>query len=158
MCISRGQKCQFFEKFCVVLDGWFLKDISNTAENKLRQTKNKLRNTCDNYSKLKVSYIYRKVIKELPKIHHFVIFKAGKGTGVTNHHLVNFIKEEKYIDYLKLITSMSSPFDQFSQIQVLLIIIQLQNCYYHKDQKIQKKKGTHLMNLGIFMAATAVNR
>ena len=61
-----------------MLNGWCLKDIYNIPENKLRQIKKKLR---DNYSKIKVSYIYGKVIKELSKRYNVVILRADKGKG-----------------------------------------------------------------------------
>ena len=42
-----------------------LKYISNIPENELQQIKTNLRNTCDKYTKIKVPYEYRKVVKEL---------------------------------------------------------------------------------------------
>ena len=63
-----------------------LKDISNIPENELRQIKVNLRNTCDKYTKIKVQYKYRKVVKELSERKDIAILKADKdrGTAIMN--------------------------------------------------------------------------
>ena len=58
------------------------KDISNIPENGLRQIKTNLRNTCDKYTKIKIPYKYRKVVKELSERRDIAISKADKSRGV----------------------------------------------------------------------------
>ena len=48
------------------------------SENELRQIKANLRNTCDKYTKIKVPYKYRKVVKELSERRDIAILKADK--------------------------------------------------------------------------------
>ena len=46
------------------------------------ESKTNLRNTCDKYTKIKVPYKYRKVVKELSERRDTAILKADKGRGV----------------------------------------------------------------------------
>ena len=58
-----------------------LKNISNIPENELRQIKMNHKNMCDKYTKIKVPYKYRKVVKELSERRDISNLKADKSRG-----------------------------------------------------------------------------
>ena len=74
-------KNAIYAEFEVFLQS-LLKDISNIPEKELRQMTTSLRNMCDKYTKIKVPYKYRKVVKELSERRDTAILKADKGRGV----------------------------------------------------------------------------
>ena len=69
-----------------------LRDISNIPESEVNKIKNKLRNTCEKYSKLKVLYRHRKIILELSKNENIIILKQDKGRGIV------VMDKHKYIE------------------------------------------------------------
>ena len=60
-----------------------MREISNVSESELSKIKTKLRNTCENYSKIKVPYMHRKIVLELSKNENIVILKQDKGREIT---------------------------------------------------------------------------
>ena len=90
-------KNAIYTEFEVFFQG-LLKDISTIPENELRQIKANLRNTCDQYTKIKVPYNYRKVAKELSERRDIAILKTDNGRGVV---IMNRDKnKEKYLQIL----------------------------------------------------------
>ena len=77
----KANKNAIYAEFEVSLQS-LLRDISNNSEKELRQTKTSLRNMCDKYTKIKVPYKYRKVVKELSERRDTAILKADKGRGI----------------------------------------------------------------------------
>ena len=69
-----------------------LRDFSNIPESEVNKIKNKPRNTCEKYSKLKVPYRHRKIILELSKNENTIILKQGKGRGIV------VMDKHKYIE------------------------------------------------------------
>ena len=67
-----------FEMFCQNI----LKDISHLNSDVITRLKTKLRQTCDEYSRIKVPYKYRNVINNLHRNKQLVILKQDKGRGV----------------------------------------------------------------------------
>ena len=59
-----------------------LSDISDIPESEISKIKTNLRNTCENYSKVKVPYRHRKIVLELSKNKDIVVLKQDKGRGV----------------------------------------------------------------------------
>ena len=59
-----------------------LKNIVHLPENTISQIKTKLQQTCQNYSKIRVSYKYRQVINDLAKNNNIAIMKQDKGKGI----------------------------------------------------------------------------
>ena len=59
-----------------------MRNLTHIPDNELTSLKTKLRSTCEKYSKINVSYKYKKVIDNLSKNKNIVILKQGKGRGV----------------------------------------------------------------------------
>ena len=59
-----------------------LRNLTHIPDNELTSLKTKLRSTCEKYSKINVSYKYKKVIDNLSKNKNIVILKLGKGRGI----------------------------------------------------------------------------
>ena len=59
-----------------------LRNLTHIPDNELTSLKTKLRSTCEKYSKINVSYKYKKVIDNLSKNKNIVILKQDKGRGV----------------------------------------------------------------------------
>ena len=59
-----------------------LRDISHIPEKELSRIKTKLRNTCEKYCNVKVSYKYRDIVSKLSKREDIVILKQDKGRRV----------------------------------------------------------------------------
>ena len=76
--ISRNAINTEFEQFYQRL----LYGISHIPEEDLAHIKTKLRNTCEKYSKIRVPYKYRKIVKTLSKNSRIVIMKQDKMRGV----------------------------------------------------------------------------
>ena len=77
---------------------YIISGISNIPENELRQIKTNLRNTCAKYTKIKVPYKYRKVVKELSERRDIAILKADKGRGIVIMNRDKYTK--KYLQIL----------------------------------------------------------
>ena len=69
-----------------------LKNISNIPENELRQIKMNHKNMCDKYTKIKVPYKYRKVVKELSERRDISNLKADKSRRVV------IMNRDKYME------------------------------------------------------------
>ena len=75
-----------------------LKNIEQLPENTIPQIKTKLRQTCENYSKIRVPYNYKQVINNLAKNRNIVILKQDKGREVV---IMDKTKcQEKYLALL----------------------------------------------------------
>ena len=90
-----------------------MRDISNIPKCELSKTKTKLRNTCEKYSKVKVSYRHRKIVWELSKDENIVTLKQYKGRGVV------VMDKYKYIE--KRISLLTTK--QFKQVVTALVMI-----------------------------------
>ena len=58
-----------------------VKDISQIPDDNLTRFKNKLRSTCERYSKIHVAYEYKTIIERLLKNQSICIMKQDKGPG-----------------------------------------------------------------------------
>ena len=81
-------------------------DMPNIPENELQQAQTKLRNTCERYCNIKVSYKQRQIIKSLSQKEGITIMKADKGRGVV------IMNKSKYLE--KCLTLLTS--EQFARL------------------------------------------